>query len=72
MSDKPYKKLTNAQKRDLAFHEGARAAFLEISYMIDNLIIESCKYSENAKLWRLRDKVIELEQIANEYIKEII
>lgn len=69
--DKPYNKLTNAQKRHLAYHEGARAAILQISYMIDELIIESCKYRENDKLWRLRDKVLTLQQLANVEIKEI-
>lgn len=66
-----YKKLTNAQKRYLAYHEGARSAILEISYDIDNLICESCKYRENDKLWRLRDKVQTLQQIANDHIREI-
>ena len=68
---KPYKKLTNAQKRHLSYHEGARAAILQISYMIDELITESCKYRENDKLWRLRDKVLTLQQLANVQIKEI-
>lgn len=71
MSDKPYKKLTNAQKRELAYHEGARRATLQISYMIDELIAESCHYRENDKLWRLRDKVLKLMQIANDNINSI-
>lgn len=69
--DKPYKKLTNAQKRELAYHEGARRAILQISYMIDDLIAEACHYRENDKLWRLRDKVLTLQKIANEHINEI-
>lgn len=72
MSDQSYKKLTNSQKRDLAYHEGARASILEISYMIDKLITESCHYRENDKLWRLRDMVFTLEEKANMNIKEIM
>lgn len=59
------------KKNDLAYHEGARAAILEITDMIDKLITESCHYRENEKLWRLRDKVSTLRQIADEHIEEI-
>lgn len=55
-------------KRELAFHEGAYSAIVEIISEIDNLICESCHYRENDKLWRLRDKVYNLYDKANENI----
>lgn len=54
-------------KKELAFHEGAYSAIIEIQYEIDNLLCESNNYRENEKLWRLRDKVYKLydESLAN-------
>lgn len=57
-------------KKELSFHEGAYSAIIEIQYEIDNLLCESNHYRENEKLWRLRDKVFKLYDIALANIKE--
>lgn len=51
-------------KKELSYHEGAYSAIREIIYYMDELIIESCHYRENDKLWQLRDKVITMENIS--------
>ena len=51
-------------KIELSYHEGAYSAITEILYYMDKLIIEAEHYRENDKLWRLRDKVITMENIS--------
>lgn len=58
-------------KRDLSYHEGAYSAIEEIMYKIDNLITESCHYRENDKLWRLRDYVSTMRNLALSNIKDL-
>ena len=57
-------------KKELAFHEGAYSAIVEIQYHIDNLLCESNHYQENEKLWRLRDKVCKMYDLAMTNINE--
>ena len=58
-------------KRELAYHEGEYAAIVEIQYEIDTLICESQVYNQNEKLWRLRDKVLDMYNLAHNNINEL-
>ena len=58
-------------KRELAYHEGAYAAIIEIQYEIDILICESQLYKQNEKLWRLRDKVLDMYNLAHNNINKL-
>ena len=57
-------------KKELSFHEGAYSAIIEIQCAIDDLLCESNHYHENEKLWRLRDKVSKMYDLAMTNIKE--
>ena len=57
-------------KKELSFHEGAYSAIIEIQWTIDDLLCESNHYRENEKLWRLRDKVSKMYDLAMTNIKE--
>lgn len=58
-------------KRDLSYHEGALSAIRETLAHIDNLIIETSHYRENDKLWRLRDTVLTMLDLALKATNEL-
>ena len=57
-------------KKELSFHEGAYSAIIEIQWAIDDLLCEPNHYRENEKLWRLRDKVSKMYDLAMTNINE--
>ena len=59
-------------KVEKSYHEGAYVMANEINSQIDALILESCHYHENEKLWRIRDKTVKLEMMARKNYYEAI
>ncbi len=57
-------------KRDLAYYQGAFISIDQILQHIDDLICESCSYTENKKLFRLRSEVQTMLMHSKRRIKE--